>query len=852
MQIIGYEISYPPKSMDAQKLIDNFSSHLKNIIAEAISLASRLEMEKVEPIHLLYCLAQEPGSIGLEILKKIDITPELIKNNNEIFFTIPTEKNPQTFTSLPELSSSSRRALEKALILAHEHGHTYIGTEHLLYGLIHSKNNTITSFFENVHIGTQEIEDQLGMSLQNTSRFTQIENAADMLDELQNMPGSENIPQIPQDMPTSKTQHRHKKQLSALAMFTTELTSKYAQEKIDPVIGREEEIERIIHILARRTKNNPILVGEPGVGKTAIVEGLARKITMGDIPPTLKRKKIFSLDLTLLVAGTIYRGEFEARLKQIIDECAQKPEFILFIDEIHNIIGAGSNQGTMDAANILKPALARGLLRCIGATTYDEYKKYITNDPALERRFQKIDIEEPNETDTLRILEGVKKYYESFHKVEITKDALTEAVMLSNRYIHDNFQPDKAIDLIDEAASTVKSKQKEKPIETKRYTLEQKLEGLYEQKELSISQERLKDAIQFKKQIEDLECKLKKISQQKEKANENRPIVNKDDIRTVLSLKMHIKKQILEQNEWDAISTLKQKLVQQVIGQDEVIDKVVEALKRAQLGIKKNKPFASFLFLGPTGVGKTELARRLAQELYHDEKALIKLDMGEFTEGHSVSKLLGSPAGYIGYKDRNPFFEKIKQRPYSVLLFDEIDKAHKDVTKLLLQILDEGILHDNNGKQINLAHSIIILTGNIGSEFFKTQGIGFGGNKQNTHKELHQRVLESAKEELGSSILGRIGTTAIFKQLEQYDIERIIQKHLDTMIDHIKQTQHINIMVDKHVLSSISMGINYTDHGARNIEDKINTIVPELLIDILNKKTKKTYTLKHHKDYRLI
>ncbi|MBI2436881.1 MAG: ATP-dependent Clp protease ATP-binding subunit [Candidatus Magasanikbacteria bacterium] len=839
--------------MDAQKLIDNFSSHLKNIIANSIACVSNLEINNVEPIHLLYSMMQEPGSIGLEILRKMNITPELIKQHNAVFFIEHRQHNVPPLARLPELSPSSRKVLEKALILAHEHGHTYIGTEHLLYGLLNSNDKPINSFFQNLQVNIRAIEEQLIISLQNTSHFSHIADAAEMLEELQQLPGPEILPHMPPDTTTHKQTHTSKKQASALRVFTTELTSKSAFEKIDPVIGREDEIERIIHILARRTKNNPILVGEPGVGKTAIVEGLARKIAHGEVPAALRRKKIFSLDLTLLVAGTIYRGEFEARLKQIIDECAEQPNYILFVDEIHNIIGTGSNQGTMDAANILKPALARGQLRCIGATTYDEFKKYISSDPALERRFQKIDIEEPNDLDTLRILEGIKKYYESFHHVVITQGALTEAITLSNRYIHDNFQPDKAIDLLDEAASAVKSRQTENICDAKQFALEQKLEEITLEKEKAIAEERLKDAIKLKKQVENFEKKIKKINAQKKDEMQVPLKVTEKNVQSVLSSKMHIDKRIISQNAWDAIAILKERLQKHIIGQDQVLDEVVQSLKRAQLGMKKDKPFASFLFLGPSGVGKTELAKRLAEELYHDKKALIKLDMGEFSEGHSISKLLGSPAGYIGYKDRNPFLEKIKQRPYSVLLFDEIDKAHHDVTKLLLQILDEGILHDNNGKQIDLKHTVIIMTGNIGADFFKRQSIGFGGVPQGQEKELRALIVASAKEELGASLLSRINTVSIFKPLSASHIEDIIQKQLDSLLAHITQTQQINIEVDKTVLSALRENLDVSDSGARHIEQQINDIIPELLIDMVNKKTKKKrYILTHQDTYRLV
>ncbi|PLX26127.1 hypothetical protein C0581_04945 [Candidatus Parcubacteria bacterium] len=829
--------------MDAQKLIDNFSTHLKNVIARAISLASHYNSKQVEPIHLFLALSEEQGCVAGEILKKFGITPEFIKNISSLDIQTLNQSSKTTGPeNLPELSPTSRKVLEKGLVLAHDQEHTYVGTEHLLFGLVHAQNKDITEVFVSLNIEYEHIKDQLDTSFQNTTRFSQMGDVSEVFDNLGDMPAPGSMPPPPSSMPMPPHMKGNKK-INATTQFTTNLTSKQSQQKIDPVVGRDEEIERIINILARRTKNNPILVGEPGVGKTAIVEGLAKKIASGDVPDVLKRKKILSLDLTLLVAGTIYRGEFEARLKQIVDECSANPNYILFIDELHNIIGAGSNQGTMDAANILKPALARGQLRCIGATTYDEYKKYITSDPALERRFQMIDVEEPNDKETLTILQGIKKYYESFHHVSITENALKEALRLSNKYIHDNFQPDKTIDLIDEAASSVKTSRKTSEHTTRLFALEQKQEEYIEEKDKAISQERLKDALELKKKIEKLDTQITDLSKTTQNKTKKKLRVTEQHVRSVLSKKMHIDETILSQNEWENLKTLEKRLSKHIVGQKQTIQEVIASLKRAELGIQnQNKPFGSFLFVGPSGVGKTELTKRLAEELYHDKQALIKLDMGEFSESHSVSKILGSPAGYIGYKDRNPFIEKLKKRPYCVLLFDEIDKAHPDVSKLLLQILDEGEISDSNGRKISLKHTTIILTTNVGNELFKSQGIGFDNETHenrdvdtNFTKNIHNKL----KETLGNALLSRLGTICVFNTLGKKDIEKIIKQHIDRVSKHFKKTQKFSITADASALKSITKETSNIDLGARNIEKKVQELLHELAVETLQDKTKK-------------
>jgi len=853
--------------MNSQKLIDNFSTHLKSVIAKSISLAAYLGHTEVEPIHLLTVLSEEDGCVGAEILKKLGITSEQIKKilaSHAPMLTKQEEEKNKSDESikklLPELNPASRQVLEKALTLAYNHNHNYIGTEHLLYGIFQSHDKTIAEAVTSLlRIDKKMLEEQLETSFGNATRFASLDEISSLFDQI---PDGQLPDGMPMSAPLSGAANSiklGKKMQSAVALFTEDLTGQQAQQKIDPVIGRETEISRAIHILMRRNKNNPILVGEPGVGKTAIVEGLAKKISEGDVPDVLKGKKILSLDLTLLVAGTIYRGEFEARLKQIIDECSRNPNYILFIDELHNIIGAGSNQGTMDAANILKPALARGQLRCIGATTYEEYKKYISSDPALERRFQAIHVDEPGYDDTLHILEGIKPYYEKFHHVIITPEALTSALEYSTRYIHDNFQPDKAIDLIDEASAAVRTKQKTSEQDSELFALTQKVEELEQEKEQAIAQEKFKDALKIKSKLVVVRKKIDLLQKKKSTSDKKIPRskVTQKDVAVVVSEKLHIDPVVIMKSDWERLDTLEPTLNTTIIGQTEVIHDVVHTLRRSYIQTKTNtKPIASFLFVGPSGVGKTELAKKLAKELFQDEKALIKLDMSEFAEAHSISKILGSPAGYVGYKDRNPFIDQLKKKPYSVILFDEFDKAHADVRKLLLQILDEGEISDNSGKKIHLKQSIVILTSNLGSELFTSSGIGFGTtHAKSAHEknDLTTNVIGKLKEQIGSAILSRIGKICIFNKLTDENIKHIIELHIASISADMEASQHISITADSDAVKTIISKIETKEFGARNVQQTLENYIHELLIPIIQgKKKKKQYMFTVEKgEYKL-
>lgn len=835
--------------MNPEHFLERFSSHLKNVIARAISLASSMNNPEVTPLHLLAAMTQEQGSVGAILLERFSLDTQCVLDSigKDI---VETDEATRT-TTLPELNAQAKQTLERAMLLAYEHKHTHVGTEHLLSGILSGRIAAITTILKKKKIERKKIQKEVQAIILGTSTLSQNQSGnaqnADMM-QMQDLIDSQEQPQEGMLPPPPKPQR-------ATDVFTQELTKKELAKKIDPVIGRENEIERLIHILCRRNKNNPILVGEPGVGKTAIVEGLAARIASGDVPHVLRRKKILSLDMTMLIAGTIYRGEFEARIKQLMDELAKEPNSILFIDEIHTIIGAGANQGSMDAANILKPALARGELRCIGATTADEFEKHITTDPALERRFQKIHIEEPTVNETIEILEGVKQQYEQFHKVRFTPDAIDAAVRLSNKYIHDTHLPDKAIDLLDEAAAATRSEQRTSPEEEKKHTLVDKLDMLQAQKEKAISQEQFDKALTLKEKEKKVKKDIAAIEkQQSQKKAIKHTRVQAQDVVRVLSRRLVIDSKHITENELDTIERVEKELRTRILGQDHVIDQLSQLLKQSSLALDgSQKPHASFLFVGPSGVGKTALAKELARTLYHNEKALITFNMSEFAEAHSVSKILGSPAGYIGHKERNRFTDELKKRPHSIVLFDEFDKAHADVQKLLFQMLDEGVVTDSHGKKISLQHAIIILTTNIGADLFASAGIGFGMNGKNKGA-VDNQIRKKLKEELSTALVSRIQSTCIFKPLDTDIVKQIVTNQLTALSAQLEQTQSIRITPDTQSVHHIAKQAFSHDTGARNISKIIQQTVHDLVLDVIaSPKKKKAYTLKASgESYKLI
>ena len=828
-------------------ILDRFSAHLRDVLARSIQLSADLTNPNVEPIHLFFCLATQKGSVATEILSRFKLDTKLIEQTiarlpfakDADRVPTPTNLKPKVLTPL---SAGTKAALEKAMIIAQENGHNYIGSEHLLAAVVELDNDLVNDVLKTAHINAEDLDKQLETVLTNASQFPRITEVAEVAERIQENLGDMLHPEPTPIVPEVKKGGRKKE--SALDFFATNLTDPAVQKNIDPVVGRDHEIDRVIQILCRRTKNNPLLLGDPGVGKTAIVEGLAKRILEGKVPDLLLNKKIYSIDMGLLIAGTIYRGEFEGRLRQLIEEISSNPDIIVFIDEIHNIVGTGSNQGTMDAANILKPALARGHMRCIGATTPTEFKKHIETDPALERRFQPVQTKEPSLEDTIKILAGIKKNYEAFHAVTIMPEAVEAAAKLADRYITSKFQPDKSIDLLDETAAAKRLSAKVSSLNSKVLRIRQKLEQTILEKEDAASADRFKEAVDLKKQEEKLRAELKAL----EAARSGKKVktvgtVTARDVAEQVAKMIGTKPSELLLDNVGSLSGLADRLKECVVGQDAVVDEVARVIRQAQLGLSNpDRPMASFLFVGDSGVGKTELAKTIAKVLYHDKDALIKLDMSEFNEGFGVSKLLGSPAGYVGYKENNQFTDKLKLNPYSVVLFDEIDKAHKDVIKLLLQMLENGEITDSAGKKISLKHAILILTTSFGAEHATKGTLGFGGAASDA-TATKRRVTEKLKEFFTPEVINRLDRVCLFETLTPAALRQIAALELDRLNSQLKR-YHTTLVSGQPVFDWVVNQLQTAKNGARDVRTVLRGHVEDLMAEIvLKNKIKSRYTL---------
>lgn len=756
--------------------------------------------------HILYGLVKEGEGLASKILSSQGLKPEYVE---EEILRIDGVMN--TLESDPEFTPRAKRIIENSAKEAMRMGQNYVGTEHILLALMREIDSVAVRILIDTNIDPQRIFADL---LRLLSEDSPVANYSD----------SSFSSSVDTNTPTL---NQYGKNLTALAK----------ESKLDPVIGRKNEIQRIIEILSRRTKNNPVLIGEPGVGKTAVVEGLAQMIVDNKVPEILKNKKVVSLDMSAMVAGAKYRGDFEERLKNVLQEIKKAGNIILFIDEMHTIIGAGAAEGAMDAANILKPLLSRGEIQIIGATTLNEYRKHIEKDAALERRFQTVIVDEPTTEDTVKILSGLKDKYEAHHKVKITDEAIKAAVDLSERYINDRFLPDKAIDLIDEACSKIKLRTVTMPKNI--LDMENKIEKVSKEKEEAIISQSFEKAAKLRDEEKELKDKVNKARENWKKKEENKEAsVNAEDIANVVSAWTKIPVTKLTKTESEKLKNLDLELKKRVIGQDDAVEALARAIKRARVGLQnENRPIGSFMFLGPTGVGKTELTKALAENLFGNENQLIRLDMSEFMEAHSVSKLIGSPPGYVGYDEGGQLTEQVRRKPYSIVLFDEIEKAHPDVFNMLLQILDDGRLTDSTGRTVSFKNTVIIMTSNAGARnIVEHHSIGFM-NKEDSKKDYEKtrdEVMGELKKIFRPEFLNRLDDIIVFKKLSNESIEKITKIMLDEFIKRLEK-KNIKVDVSDDVIKYISkVGFDDT-YGARPlrraIQSKIEDKFAEEMLD---------------------
>ncbi len=749
---------------------NGFTEKANKVLNDAMQIASELGHTYIGSEHILCALCGEETGVAGTLLNKHNITKQDVYHKLETVIGkgIPTRMSPADFTP------RSKRILEMSIYEARNLKHTYVGTEHLLMAILRESDSYAVAFLQEFGV-----------------------NIRDLYSECINEVGEAGV-SGPQENSYGSSHSANAKggDTPQLNKFGRDLTQLAKDNQIDPVVGRQEEIKRVIQILSRRTKNNPCLIGEPGVGKTAIAEGLAQKIVNGEVPETLKNKRVFSLDITSMLAGAKYRGDFEERIKGALDEVTKAGNIILFIDEIHTIIGAGAAEGAVDAANILKPQLARGELQLIGATTIDEYRKYIEKDSALERRFQPVMVDEPSEEDAVAILFGLRDKYEAHHKVKISDEAIKAAVKLSARYINDRYLPDKAIDLIDEAASKVRLQAFTAPPDMQQ--LENELKRLGEEKAAAINSQDFESAAKIRDKEKEITNQLEEQKQHWQEDNKhNSGVVTEEDIADIVSSWTGIPVKQLNEQEGERLLNLEKVLHERVIGQDEAVSSVAKAIRRGRIGLKDPKrPIGSFLFLGPTGVGKTELCKALAEALFGDENAMIRLDMSEYMEKHSVSRMVGSPPGYVGYDDGGQLTEKIRRKPYSVILFDEVEKAHPDVFNMLLQILEDGILTDSQGRRVSFKNSVIIMTSNIGARLIsERKNLGFVSEEAvvKDDKDIKADVMGELKQHFKPEFLNRIDDIIVFHKLTSDDIKKIAGNMLNGLK---KRVEGLEISID--------------------------------------------------------
>lgn len=814
--------------MDEKDILDKFTPNAKIVLEEAQKIA-KADNRPITTEYILLALIQVPGTLSHDILREYSVTYDQVR----LVLSLRRQKSTSRFIHGSAISENAKEVVKQAFRVSAKFKHFNIDTEHLLISVLSDKNFGSYQCVEQVGINPEQIKNQI------ISIFTD-------LAEMNEMVSNQKFPPVPQ--PPSQGEFSEPvgapfdigeqtgamrlpqgvQKKKALEYFGIDMIKKAKQKKFDPVIGRSDEVSRAIQILLRRGKNNPIFVGDPGVGKTAIVEGIAQKIAQSQVPESLVNKRIIQLDLSLLVAGTMYRGQFEDRLKKIIQESVDDKDVILFIDEIHMIVGAGSAEGSMDAANILKPALSRGEIRLIGATTFEEYRKYIEKDQALERRLQPIQVGEPTVEETIEILRGIKSSYEKHHNLEITDDAIRAAAEMSSKYIRDRFLPDKAIDLIDEASAALVASQTRSDLDSQIKKIKQKLQAITKIKEEFILQEKFEQAARARDQETKIRAKLSK-SLEEVRSNRVKSTVERSDIANLVCKITKIPVDELNVDESKRFLQIENVLSQHIIGQREAVNEVARALRRKRAGISEDeRPIGSFVFMGPSGVGKTELAKVLAKHVFMRENALIKIDLSEFVEKHTLSRLTGAPPGYVGYEDAGRLTEAVRKNPYSVVLFDEIEKAHPEVFNILLQILDEGRLTDAKGREVDFKNTIVIMTSNIGiDQYEKISKIGFSlGEPQRVSENIKEFVSEKLSEIFKPELLNRIDKIIVFDPLEKADLEKVAKIQLD-MLAKKMASKGLTLEYSSSVVKALCEISYNKQYGARPLKRAIETEIED-------------------------
>jgi ATP-dependent Clp protease ATP-binding subunit ClpC len=792
-------------------MFNRFTERARKVIILAKEEAKRFNHDYIGTEHILLGLIREGEGVAATVLEKMGISLENIRL--EIEKLVQPGPTTQIIGDLP-FTPRSKKALELSAEEARSLGHNYIGTEHLLLGLIREEEGVASQVLMNLGLDLETVRNKIMEVL-----------------------GSE-LPGFGQSPSKKKT--------PALDAFGRDLTALARENKLDPVIGREKEIERVIQVLSRRTKNNPVLLGEAGVGKTAIVEGLAQSIVEGNVPEVLRHKRIIVLDLALMVAGTKYRGQFEERIKAVMEEIKRSQDVIIFIDELHTLVGAGAAEGAIDASNILKPSLSRGEIQCIGATTMDEYRKYIEKDAALERRFQTIMVEPPTVNQTIEILKGLRDRYEAHHRVTFKDEALEAAAKFADRYISGRFLPDKAIDLIDETGSRARLNVLVVPPEIKQ--LEAKVESVKKDKESYIKSQDFEKAAALRDQERTAREELERLNREWAQARDKvRPEVNQEDIARIVSQWTGIPIVRLEEKESEKLLKIEEQLHERVIGQEEAISAIAHALRRSRAGIKDPKrPIGSFIFLGPTGVGKTLLSRALAEFMFGDENSLLQLDMSEYMEKFNVSRLIGAPPGYVGYEEGGQLTERVRRRPYAVILLDEIEKAHPDVFNLLLQVLEDGRLTDSFGRKVDFRNTIVIMTSNVGAELIRRAGsIGFKNQKEEvTYQDMKEKLLEEVKRTFKPEFLNRVDETIVFRPLVKEDLEKIVDIEIALVAERLVERK-IRMEVSKEAKDFlIEKGFDPV-FGARPLKRTIQRYLEDVLAqEIISKNPKEGIMLR--------